>query len=113
MRNGCVFCDYEGPSDVLEYWNWLGVGGIYVIEPLGKLTDGHVLVIPERHVADACEDPILTGEVMRSAAIWAKRHPAVNLITSVGAAATQSVYHLHVHVVPRRTGDRLSLPWTA
>lgn len=35
-----------------------------------------------------------------------------NLITSAGAAATQTVAHLHVHYVPRRTGDGLGLPWT-
>ncbi|MEU3978362.1 HIT family protein [Streptomyces bacillaris] len=38
--------------------------------------------------------------------------PAANLITSKGAEATQSVYHLHVHIVPRRDGDNLPLPWT-
>jgi histidine triad (HIT) family protein len=36
----------------------------------------------------------------------------VNLSTSKGEAATQSVFHLHVHVVPRQEGDRLPLPWT-
>jgi histidine triad (HIT) family protein len=35
-----------------------------------------------------------------------------NIITSVGSAATQTVRHLHVHVVPRRRGDGLQLPWS-
>jgi histidine triad (HIT) family protein len=35
-----------------------------------------------------------------------------NIITSVGAEATQTVFHLHLHVVPRRFGDGLALPWT-
>jgi hypothetical protein len=35
-----------------------------------------------------------------------------NLITSVGAAATQTVRHLHIHLIPRREGDALALPWT-
>ena len=35
-----------------------------------------------------------------------------NLITSVGAAATQTVKHLHIHIVPRHEGDGLHLPWT-
>lgn len=38
--------------------------------------------------------------------------PAANIITSRGSAATQTVYHLHLHVVPRREGDGLGLPWT-
>lgn len=39
-------------------------------------------------------------------------HEAANLITSRGGAATQTVFHLHVHVVPREAGDGLALPWT-
>jgi histidine triad (HIT) family protein len=35
----------------------------------------------------------------------------VNLVQSTGAAAFQTVFHLHVHVVPRYTGDGLTLPW--
>lgn len=38
-------------------------------------------------------------------------HPS-NLITSAGAEATQSVFHLHVHIVPRGENDGLALPWT-
>ena len=38
--------------------------------------------------------------------------PSANLITSIGAAATQTVFHLHVHVVPRHEGDGLLLPWS-
>jgi histidine triad (HIT) family protein len=53
-----------------------------------------------------------TAAVMRRAAELMAEHPAANLITSKGAAATQTVYHLHVHVVPRQGGDGLPLPWT-
>lgn len=37
----------------------------------------------------------------------------MNLITSRGPAATQTVPHLHLHLIPRREGDGLTLPWTA
>ncbi|CAL9324879.1 HIT family protein [Streptomyces sp. SudanB91_2054] len=50
---------------------------------------------------------------MRRAAELMAGHPAVNLITSKGEAATQSVFHFHVHVVPRQEGDGRPLPWTA
>ncbi len=50
--------------------------------------------------------------MMRRAAELMAGHPTVNLITSKGEAATQSVFHLHVHIVPRQEGDRLPLPWT-
>lgn len=37
--------------------------------------------------------------------------PASNLITSAGAAATQSIDHLHIHFVPRKVDDGLMTPW--
>ena len=49
---------------------------------------------------------------MRRAAELMAERPAANLITSKGREATQSVFHLHVHVVPRAAGDGLPLPWT-
>lgn len=88
------------------------------IVPLGPVTPGHFLVIPRTHVADAYEDPAVTSATMRDAADWARRmsdgdprFESVNLITSVGRPATQSVFHLHIHVVPRRVDDGLALPW--
>lgn len=50
---------------------------------------------------------------MRRAAELMAEHPAANLITSKGADATQSVYHLHVHIAPRQADDGLHLPWTS
>lgn len=113
----CPFCDYKGPSPILGRY-YLPDGNIYgeayVIEPINPVTRGHVLVIPEQHVADAAELSHLTGLVFRCAAEWARDNVGgdFNLITSRGAAATQTVMHLHVHVVPRREGDGLLLPWS-
>ncbi|MCL6299515.1 HIT family protein [Streptomyces kronopolitis] len=76
------------------------------------MNPGHVVVLPRVHVEDAGTDPEVTGAVMRRIAELMAEHPAANLITSKGEAATQSVFHLHVHVVPRQAGDGLPLPWT-
>jgi histidine triad (HIT) family protein len=73
---------------------------------------GHLLVVPRVHVADATTDPEVTAEVFAAAAELARDLRPCNLITSCGEAATQSVFHLHVHLVPRREGDGLALPWT-
>ncbi|KUH36133.1 HIT domain-containing protein [Streptomyces kanasensis] len=79
----------------------------------GGVNDGHVLVIPRVHVADAIEDPDVTAAAVRRAAQYAAEAGGdLNLITSVGADATQTVFHLHWHVVPRTAGDGLPLPWT-
>lgn len=83
-----------------------------VIEPLNPVVDGHRLVIPERHVTDAAHVLSVTETAMRVAGLVARQAGDCNIITSCGEAATQTVFHLHVHVVPRRENDGLHLPWT-
>lgn len=108
QENPCIFCEIvagRAPAKVVGRW-----AEAIVIVPLNPVTEGHLLVIPTQHVMDARIEPITTGMVMARAASLAP-HPC-NLITSVGAEATQTVFHLHVHIVPRREGDGLPLPWT-
>ncbi len=110
MPDLCPFCEilgYRAPAR----WRYTWPEAI-AIEPLNPVTSGHLLVLPRKHVADASVDPVLTGMVMKRAAEVLTPHPAANIITSIGAEATQTVFHLHVHVVPRRPGDGLHLPWT-
>ena len=109
--SACPFCARIKAGD---YDSAPGNPGVVWFEPLKPVTPGHVLVVPVRHVTDALEDPDLTGRVFAAAARLADEldDPSCNLITSVGGAATQSVYHLHAHLVPRREGDGLPLPWT-
>ncbi|MEU9109244.1 HIT domain-containing protein [Streptomyces xanthophaeus] len=76
------------------------------------MNSGHVLILPRAHVQDAGTDPGVTAAVMRRAAELMAEHPAANLITSKGTEATQTVFHLHVHLVPRTADDALPLPWT-
>ncbi len=86
---------------------------IICIEPLNPVVPGHRIVIPREHVRDFSENPEVTGRVMERAAHHAKEIGGdMNLITSKGPWATQSVFHLHVHLVPRQEGDGLKLPWT-
>jgi len=112
----CIFCEIlagREPAKVLAD----GISAI-AIEPLAPVTPGHFIVIPRTHVADAYDDTRVTGMAMADAAQWAKmfswrdpRYASVNFISSVGAPATQSVFHLHIHVVPRAENDGLALPW--
>jgi histidine triad (HIT) family protein len=87
-------------------------GHVVAFAPLNPVTPGHMLVVPQAHVPDAAHSPDVTASVMFAAAILAGEVGSCNIITSVGESATQSVFHLHVHVVPRRFGDGLALPWT-
>lgn len=110
MSKPCVFCAIvagTAPADVVMHWH-----DAIAIVPLNPVVDGHLIVIPRVHVADAGVDPLVTATTMARAAHLLQQLPAANLITSMGTAATQTVFHLHVHVVPRAAGDRLPLPWT-
>ncbi|MFJ2568926.1 HIT family protein [Streptomyces halstedii] len=107
----CVFCAIaagEAPADIVREWD----DAVAVRPRSGGCTPGHVFVLPRVHVEDAGTDPEVTVAVMRRAAELMAVLPAANLITSKGVEATQSVFHLHVHVVPRQDGDNLPLPWT-
>jgi histidine triad (HIT) family protein len=106
----CPFCDYQGPSPFLA-------GGLdhYVIEPLNPVVPGHLLVIPYIHVPHFGFSQPVDAMIMRAASniVMLKRDECDwNVITSVGPNATQTVEHLHVHLVPRREGDGLLLPWS-
>lgn len=107
----CVFCAIaagEAPAVIVREWS----DALAIRPQSGGVHDGHVLVLPRVHVADAGTDPEVTAAVMRRAAELVASLPAANLITSKGTEATQTVFHLHVHVVPRAESDGLPLPWT-
>lgn len=82
------------------------------------LVPGHVLVIPRGHyralwdLDDAAAGALMRTIVLVSGAVNAAMEPeGMNLFHSTGAAAGQSVFHVHVHVVPRNPGDRFRPPY--
>jgi histidine triad (HIT) family protein len=107
----CVFCEIVYGREPATYHARLA--GCTCFEPLNPVTPGHLLVIPDEHVPHALAQPWITGKVFEIAARIARDFDTdVNLITSAGWAATQTIDHFHVHIVPRREGDGLHLPWT-
>lgn len=110
MTDPCVFCGIAAgtePAEVVREWD-----GVLAISPRHPVTPGHVLVIPHAHVPDVGTSPAVSALAMSAAAELAARLESANVITSKGSPATQTVFHLHLHVVPRHPGDRLHLPWT-
>jgi histidine triad (HIT) family protein len=81
-------------------------------------TRGHALVIPKAHAIDIHDVPpetwadmARTAQRVAHAARTALGCAGVNLVQSSGRAAFQSVFHIHIHVVPRYPEDPLRLPW--
>ncbi len=107
----CIFCKIvQGRAPATRVAGWLSA---IAIVPLNPVVDGHVIVLPRQHVEDFTSDPLITEYVMgRAAELAAQMRKPMNLITSKGKEATQSVFHLHVHLVPRAEGDGLLLPWS-
>jgi histidine triad (HIT) family protein len=85
---------------------------------INPATRGHALVVTREHVPDLLaigEEDL--GAVVRAAQQLAHRATerlgadGVTLMNARGAAAWQTVFHFHVHVIPRYSGDPLRLPW--
>jgi histidine triad (HIT) family protein len=85
---------------------------------ISPATRGHALVVPRLHVRDLLE---IGAEDLTAVALAAQRlavrardrldADGVNLLNSCGRAAWQTVFHFHIHVIPRYEGDPLRLPW--
>lgn len=81
-----------------------------VFQPLNPAAPGHVLVVPRAHLTDATTDPDATGNLFRVATVILGDRQG-NILTSVGPDATQTVMHLHIHVIPRGPHDGLHHDW--
>jgi len=86
---------------------------------INPATRGHALVVPRQHTADLLEidaedlaATIAAAQRLARTAVDRFDADGVNLINSCGAAAWQTVFHFHIHVIPRYEGDPMRLPWT-
>jgi histidine triad (HIT) family protein len=86
---------------------------------INPATPGHALVVPRTHARDLLEvgQEDLAAMALAAQRLARKQHDrlgaaGVNLLNSCGAAAWQTVFHVHVHVIPRYLDDPLRLPWT-
>jgi histidine triad (HIT) family protein len=85
---------------------------------IAPATRGHALVIPREHSPDLLsiepEDLAAVNLAAQRLAVRIKDRlsaDGVNLINACGAVAFQTVFHFHLHVIPRYQGDGLRLPW--
>ncbi|MBA2523803.1 MAG: HIT family protein [Solirubrobacterales bacterium] len=112
----CIFCAIaagEGPAEIID-----SDEHTVTMMDINPATRGHALVIPREHSEDLLD--ISEEDLCRTATAAqriAKRMEGTlepdgfNLINSCRAAAWQTVFHFHVHVIPRYEDDPLKLPW--
>jgi histidine triad (HIT) family protein len=113
----CLFCKIVGgelPATVVREDD-----RTVAFMDINPATRGHLLVVPREHATDVLE---IGDEDLAACAAAAKELAAlvkerlhadgVNLINSCGREAWQTVFHFHLHLIPRYVRDPLRLPWT-
>jgi histidine triad (HIT) family protein len=112
----CIFCKIvagELPASIVDEDE-----RTIAFMDINPATRGHALVVPRLHTPDLLsidrqELDAVTAAAQRLAARAIPRLKAdgINVLNSCGAAAWQTVFHFHLHVIPRYQGDPLRLPW--
>lgn len=107
--DGCVFCRILREGSVMKVFEDERTAAFM---DLAGDADGHILVVPIKHVRsifDCDRDTLraLTDTVKRVSdhLVRSCGYDGVNLLSASGESAGQSVPHLHIHLIPRRTGD--------
>ena len=112
----CIFCAIvagDAPAEIVD-----SDEHTITLMDINPATKGHALVIPRRHSEDLLsigEEELVHAAV--AAQRIAKRMEATiepdgfNLLNATRAAAWQTVFHFHIHVIPRYEHDPLQLPW--
>ncbi len=119
MNEQCLFCGIVAgniPSHKVAEDD-----STYAFMDVNPASDGHLLVVPKRHSRDLLDIPAddlsavtLTAQRVARTLISELGADGVNLLNCCGADAWQTVFHFHLHVIPRyedKERDRLLLPW--
>ena len=112
----CIFCKVvagEIPGEEID-----SDDRTVTVMDINPATRGHAVVITRTHAADLFElddeDLLAAMQAVRRAGERMKQtlEPAgFNILHNIGRAAWQSIFHFHVHVIPRYEDDPLRLPW--
>ncbi len=116
MKDDCIFCKIAGgiiPANALYEDD-----DFKVIFDLGPASKGHVLILPKEHFDNVFE---MTDEYAAKVFVLAKKVATaikktfncdgVNILQNNGVAAGQTVFHFHMHIIPRYEGDGVTVGW--
>jgi len=107
-EDNCPFCSPETLTHAVAYH-----GTAFAVDDRFPVTDGHLLVIPHRHVPDwfalnGAERRDVETLLLRLRERALAGDPTItgfNVGMNCGASAGQTIFHAHVHLIPRRDGD--------
>ena len=110
LDSQCIFCRIvAGQAEASRVYRDPLVTAFLDIHPV---TPGHLLVVPNSHFPDLAgldaqyaAQMMATGRRLAAVVRTVLKAEGVNLLVADGAAAGQSVFHCHLHVIPRKTGD--------
>lgn len=117
MKDHCIFCKIAGgeiPSSTI-YED----ADFRVIMDLNPASKGHCLILPKEHCADIYEMSeetasklfVLAAKVAK--ALKKTLNPdGLNVVQNNGEIAGQTVFHFHLHLIPRYEGDDVKVGWT-
>jgi histidine triad (HIT) family protein len=116
MSRDCVFCRIVARELAAQFVD--EDERTVAFMDINPATRGHALVIPRRHAADLLEvetddlaASMLTAQRIARRGTERLGADGVNLMVGCGRAAWQTVFHFHIHVIPRYADDSLRLPW--
>lgn len=114
----CIFCKIAGgeiPSACLYEDD-----DFRVILDLGPATKGHALILPKAHYANIYELPdelaakaMILAKKMAGALTEALQCDGFNIVQNNGEPAGQTVFHFHMHLIPRYVGDEAGITWNS
>ena len=115
-REDCIFCKIaNGEISSATVYEDEFFRGILDIAPAAK---GHVILLPKNHAANATELPVEDAQrvfpiaqKVAAAVQKATSCDGVNILQNNGEAAGQTVFHFHMHVIPRFIGDTVQVGW--
>ena len=116
IKDDCIFCKLA--NGVIPTNTVYEDDDFRVIMDVSPATKGHCLVVTKQHFDNAltADSEILSKAMVIAAKIGnaakkALKCDGVNILQNNGVAAGQTVFHLHIHVIPRWEGDGLNLNW--
>ena len=115
-KDDCIFCKIangEIPSKTLYEDE-----DFRVILDLGPATRGHALILPKEHADNLYELPedtaaktFVLAKKMATKMAEKLQCDGLNIVQNNGEAAGQTVFHLHVHLIPRMNDDKININW--